>query len=346
MTAGTAHAVLGTSLLPAATAVALGLLLPVAVRPLLVRLGVVDVPSERSSHAAPTIRGMGLATAVAVVLACLLGWALDTARDWVPTACFVLLGMLGAGLMGWVEDWRGLPVRVRLLGQLGLGAVVTSGLALGAGASAWWIPVGAFAVAAYVNIANFMDGLNGISGLHGLVVGLAYAWAGGLEGLSWLVVLGACLAAGYAAFLPWNLFGGRVFLGDTGSYFLGGTIACAAVGAFLEGVPVEYLLAPVAVYVVDTSSTLLLRIYRGEAWYLPHRQHVYQRLTDAGLSHLGSSAVVAAASALVAVTTLLSLHTRWSALSTLVAVLVLVLYLALPWLLGQRAGRGAEGRRA
>lgn len=327
--------------LPGAVALALGLALPMIVRPLLQRLGIVDVPGHRSSHTVPTVRGMGLATATAALVAVLVALAAGAVATDRSVLLVVWAGMLLAGVLGWYEDWRGLAVRWRALAQLVIGLLVASVLTVVLGTSFWWIPVGALAVAAYVNVVNFMDGLNGISGLHGLVVGAAYAWAGWQTGTAWLTVCAVAVAAASLAFLPWNLLGTRVFLGDTGSYFLGGAIACCAVGAFLSGIYVEYLVPPLLIYLADTGVTLLTRIYRGEAWYQPHRQHVYQRLTDLGFSHLGSSAVVAGATALVSVIGVLSLGSGGAgmALAGLLMAVVVLLYLGLPRLLSARRER-------
>ncbi|MFI7483235.1 glycosyltransferase family 4 protein [Kocuria sp. M1R5S2] len=329
-------------------ALVLSLVLPLVVKPLLARWGVVDVPTERSSHQRTVIRGMGLAVAAAVLLAD--GLALATGAIEVDrSVALVVLAVAGlcAGL-GWAEDYRGVSVRIRLAVQLAIGLAATSVLVTVLGTSAWWLPVGTLAVAAYVNMANFMDGINGISGLHGLAAGLLYAWAGASNDLPWMVAAGLAVAGGFAGFLPWNLGRGTVFLGDVGSYLLGGSLAGIAVAAFLSGVYVEYLLPPLAVYVADTSVTLLRRIRAGEAWYRPHRQHVYQRLTDAGLSHLGSALVVTAATVLVSVVSVAGLRAGPAATAAagVFAVAVLALYVALPALLVRRAGvRGREESR-
>ena len=321
-------------------ALVLSLLLPLAVKPLLARWGVVDVPNERSSHQRTVIRGMGLAVAVAVLLAdglALLRGAIEVDRS---VALVVLAVAALCAALGWAEDYRGVSVRVRLAVQLGIGLAGTAVLVAVLGTSAWWLPVGTLAVAAYVNMANFMDGINGISGLHGLAAGLLYAWAGASNDLPWMIAAGLAVAGGFAGFLPWNLGRGTVFLGDVGSYLLGGALAGIAVAAFLSGVYVEYLLPPLAVYIADTSVTLLRRIRAGEAWYRPHRQHVYQRLTDVGLSHVGSALVVTAATVLVSVASVLGLRTGPTATAVAGAFVlaVLVVYLMLPDLLARRTG--------
>jgi UDP-GlcNAc:undecaprenyl-phosphate GlcNAc-1-phosphate transferase len=278
--------------LAAAITLLASLLLPLAVKPWLVRMGVVDVPSARSSHGKTTIRGMGvavaLATAVGYLAVVLLG-AVTVDRS----VFTVVLGIIAtSAAVGWIEDLRGLSIRGRAAAQLGIGAAGSAALLVLTAQSFWWLPLAALAIAAYVNIANFMDGINGISGLHGVTAGAAYAVAGSLAGQPWLTAGGAVLAMAFLGFLPWNLGRGTVFLGDVGSYLLGASVAALAVAGFLSGVYVEYVLSPLLVYVADTGFTLLRRIKAGERWYASHREHVYQRLTDVGFSHLQSAAVV------------------------------------------------------
>ena len=328
-------------LVPGLVALVLGLALPLAILPFLRWLGIVDVPGHRSSHTVPTVRGMGLATALAALLS--LGVSavmalVDVDRSVMIT---VVVGMICSAGLGWIEDYRGLPVRSRAGFQLLIGLAITSALTFVLGTPAWWIPVGMLAIAGYINVANFMDGLNGISGLHGLVVGAAYAYTGWATNLTWLVVCGIAIAGAFLAFLPWNLLGKRVFLGDTGSYFLGGAIACCAVGAFLSNIYVEYILSPLIIYLADTGFTLVKRIYRGEAWYQPHRQHVYQQLADLGFGHIGSALTVTAATVAVTIITVLALPFEVDGLMWmgLLVVCIVVLYLALPTIIGRILGR-------
>ncbi|WP_461187088.1 MraY family glycosyltransferase [Arthrobacter sp. Z4-13] len=308
------------------------LLLPFAVKPWLVRMGVVDVPSARSSHVKVTIRGMGvavaLATAVGYAAAVLLG-VVTVDRS----VSAVVLGIIAAcAAVGWIEDLRGLSIRGRAAAQLGIGAAGSAVLIVLTEQSFWWLPLAAVAIAAYVNIANFMDGVNGISGLHGVTAGGAYTVAGMLSGQPWLTAGGTVLAMAFLGFLPWNLGRGSVFLGDVGSYLLGASIAALAVAGFLGGVYVEYVLSPILVYAADTGYTLLRRIKAGDRWYASHREHVYQRLTDVGFSHLQSAATVTVCTAAVITLGFVAATAPLPVVALCVAtgVLVLALYLASP----------------
>lgn len=319
-------------LVTAAVTLLASLLLPYAVKPWLIRLGVVDVPSARSSHVKTTIRGMGLAAALATAAGYVV--AVLTGAVTVNRAVFaVVLLMIGAcAAVGWTEDLRGLSIRGRAASQLGIGAAGSAVLIVMTGQSFWWLPLAAVAVAAYVNIANFMDGINGISGMHGVIVGAAYAAAGSLSDQPWLTAGGAILAMAFLGFLPWNLGRGSVFLGDVGSYLLGASVAALAIAGFFTGVYVEYVLSPILVYVADTGYTLLRRIKAGERWYASHREHVYQRLTDVGFSHLQSSAAVTVCTAAVIVLgfTAATAPLPVVALCVAASLAVLVLYVASP----------------
>lgn len=344
----------GAGILVAGIALALALLLPLIVRPLLFKAGMFDVPNARSSHQSPTIRGMGITTAVALVAALLVAVFApqgnvdpDRAR---ATLIVILLVALCAAAIGWVEDVRGLGIKVRASLQLGVGALATAAVAIiDPGAQQlWWIPAGAIAVAAYINVTNFMDGINGISGTHGLLVGGFYAFAGVLTDLQWLVYAGVAIACAFAGFLPWNLGKNKVFLGDVGSYLLGAAIAVTAMAAFLAKVPVEYIFSPVLVYLVDTFVTFLRRLLAGERWYASHRQHVYQRLNIVGLSHLQATGVVCLATVLVSILGIVAAQGERPVqiLATAACVLVVLAYLRTPtWfqrLLRSRAGKNVS----
>lgn len=259
---------------------------PFAIR-LLRRRGVLDHPSDRSSHLTPTPRGGGVVVVLALVLGATAGGALDE-----PDAAVVLAVTALCALVGLAEDMRGVPVVQRfgllLLACAPLGLVPDATPAVRAVLA---IAAVSFAVAV-VNAVNFMDGINGISAAQGLVAGAAYAVLATAEGLNGLAVVAAATAAAALAFAPFNVPRAKVFLGDTGSYGLGGVLAGIAVVLLAEGVPLEAALAPLALYLADTGATLLRRFRAGEDWHLPHRTHAYQRLTDLGFTHVQVSALV------------------------------------------------------
>src|SRR3989304_5700276 len=98
----------------------------------------------------------------------------------------------------------------------------------------------------------------------------------------------ANLFVGAAAmgFLVHNWPPARVFMGDAGSAFLGGFFGIQSViAAIATPIPFPVLVLPFSNFILDTTFTLLRRMWRGEKWYLAHRSHLYQRMTNLGMSH-------------------------------------------------------------
>lgn len=277
-----------TALLAGVIALVVSLASQLVIRPILIHRAIVDTPNHRSMHVTPTIRGGGIGVAIAVAAG--LGTAavlLHSLPLWIVAAVAVLNAAIGA-----VEDVAGLPVRVRFGLQVVLGLVATWVLVVSMHATFWWIPLGIVALVAYTNIANFMDGVNGISSMHGAIVGGFYAALGAAAGLPGVTAAGLVVGSAFLGFLPWNLARRRMFLGDVGSYLLGGSLVAVAIYAAFSGISFVALIGPVLVYVADTGTTILARWRRGEALHEAHRSHVYQRLAAAGLGHLGATAVV------------------------------------------------------
>lgn len=355
------------ALLVGGTTLILSLLLPFAVRPLLARLGIMDVPNERSSHSRPILRGLGLAVLMAMLVGGILGVLLLAASDLFPARwdllLVIVLASLAAGLLGLGEDLHGVSVRARsiwliLIALAGPGALLlVASLPPTRGADFGWFAGAAAApldlplwgsllllvyamlfVSGYINVANFMDGLNGISGLHGVIAGLAFAAAGGVTGLDWLVLAGLVLAAGFGGFLPWNLSKPGAFLGDVGSYLLGGAVAITSFAALLAGVPLLATIGPMVITFGDVGVTLAKRVREGKRWDEPHKEHTYQRIQQRGYSHLQASLLAAGCTLLTSLLGLGSLFVGFGgALLLFVGGLaVLVLYLALPRLLPAR----------
>jgi UDP-N-acetylmuramyl pentapeptide phosphotransferase/UDP-N-acetylglucosamine-1-phosphate transferase len=298
---------------------------------------VIDAPGPRSSHTVATPRGGGLAVVVATAAGLLV--FPQTLTSVVPRSDHLIwtisVAMLLFAAVGLAEDLRGVAVPARLALQVGAGLV--AGLLLAPGPLLVAVLV-ALWLTGYANAFNFMDGVNGISAAHAALAGVVYAIVGARYGLPALAVAGTVTAAAAVSFLPWNAGRARIFLGDVGSYGLGGLLGAVAVVALRQGVPPEAALAPLALYLADTGATLARRCYRGQPWYRPHRTHAYQRLTDLGWSHQRVTVVTAATSAAVCGC---ALAAAGSGLATRIgldalAVAVLAGYLAAPSLLGAR----------
>ena len=294
-----------------------GLVLTGVTIPALKRAQFIDVPNHRSSHSHPVPRGGGLAVVVcrAILAPAALGMTREVA---VIVAATVLLASVGL-----VDDLRSLPSGVRLLAQGGTAAAAAAALISGGSASWWWLPVLVVAVAGYVNAFNFMDGVNGISALTGVAVGLWWAWAGDRQDHLTLSTLGLVLAGTCLGFLPWNAPVARVFLGDVGSYGVGVFVALLSTVAVVDGLPLLWALAPLAVYGADTGWVIVKRLRAGSRLTQAHREHVYQRLVDGGWPHLAAAALCATATASVCAAAGLAVDGSWWGPASVAAVIVL-----------------------
>jgi UDP-N-acetylmuramyl pentapeptide phosphotransferase/UDP-N-acetylglucosamine-1-phosphate transferase len=277
---------------PAAVAVATGALCWLATGaliPILRRRDLLDYPNLRSSHRAPTPRGGGIVVTGSVLLAWL-------ALRWTGLVTSSILGVLvGAGLLAivsWIDDWRGLSPGVRLLAHavaVMIGIIVLP--AANNGLEAWLGPAAYYAGLAlvwvwWINLYNFMDGIDGLAASEAAVIGAGLLLFAGIgEGAD---PQGALLAAGIIGaaigFLMWNWSPARVFLGDVGSVPLGYLSGYLLLDLATRGHWKIALILPLY-FIADATITLLRRLFRGERFWQSHRQHFYQRAVRNGFSH-------------------------------------------------------------
>jgi len=249
---------------------------------------VFDHPSVRSFHDHATVRGGGIALAIGAVVALAVSPSIG-GRDRLALACPAVL----FAAIGLVDDLHGVDARRRLALQAAAGAMVVMLLvALGPAWPVWGLLLLPLWLVAFVNAFNFMDGINGISCATAIVAGSVW-WAIGRQTDVSVVAGGGVIVAAVAlAFLPFNFPTARLFLGDVGSYFIGAWLAVVVALGLRAGIPVEALIAPLALYLIDTGITLARRVLRGERWYEAHCEHTYQRLMQAGWSHATTTAFV------------------------------------------------------
>lgn len=231
--------------------------------------GLMDLPGERRSHVVPTPRGGGVGIALAGLCACgWLAWTRDSGWIWIGG------GLALVASVGWWDDHRPLPAWPRLLAHLVAGACLAAGL-LALSASAAAAVAALLLVPVLVNVWNFIDGIDGLATSQALLAALAFGWV--LDGAGRMLAL--VVAAACCGFLPFNLPKARIFLGDIGSGALGFVLAMLLAIGLARGPAGSWpLLLPLAACLVDAGLTLGRRMLRGERWWQPHVQHLYQSL--------------------------------------------------------------------
>lgn len=262
-------------------------LLIVLLRPLLVRYALAR-PNARSSHVLPTPQGGGVAVIVAVMssLAVSIIFFHTTADPTLLTICAaaILLAVVGA-----YDDLRTMPVAPRLLLQaIAVGVVLATlpaELHLVPVLPVWMertlLLIGGLW---FVNLVNFMDGLDWITTAETIPVTVALALfglCGQLPPGPTLIALALCGAM--IGFAPFNRPVAKVFLGDVGSLPIGLLMGWCLLQLAESGHFVAALLLPLY-YIADATITLFRRLIRHEKVWIAHRAHFYQRATDNGFS--------------------------------------------------------------
>jgi UDP-GlcNAc:undecaprenyl-phosphate GlcNAc-1-phosphate transferase len=233
-----------------------------------------DQPNQRSLHTKVTPRIGGLA----IMFAVLITWLqLPVNWHWILLPSSLMLVSL-------MDDIYHLSVKWRLLAQLLVSAIfVLTMVSVGF----WWliIPLILF-ITWMTNLYNFMDGSDGLAGGMGLFGFSAYAIAAFMIGDVNLAIMNAAIASACLAFLLFNFYPAKIFMGDSGSIplgFLAGSIGIY--GYFQVLWPGWFPVLVFSPFIVDATVTLIKRQIAGEKVWQAHRSHYYQRLVQMGWGH-------------------------------------------------------------
>ncbi len=271
------------------------------------RVGAIDSPSGRKIHDRPTPLLGGAAIYVAFLVAVLASSGL-TGELWGVVLAASLIFAIGL-----VEDTRGVPATVRLLFQtIAVIILVRSGVVLTFLPPTWWGVAGEWIltflwVVGITNAFNFLDGLDGLAAGSAIINAFflgAYAVATDQAGLA---LLSFSLMGAAAGFLPYNYkphrrdTGGEIFLGDSGSTFLGFTLASLAVmGDWAEGSPKD-MIVPVLIMAVPIFDMILITIMRVREGLVHNftewivytgRDHFHHRLLGLGMRKKEAVAII------------------------------------------------------
>jgi Fuc2NAc and GlcNAc transferase len=266
--------------------------------PALLRWQIIDNPNPRSSHARPTVRGGGIGMVFVVLLAtwevsgpspASVSWCILASTSLIAAVSFCDdIKSVGAATKFATHSVAAVAALV-MLKVCGLGLIVDSGGFPWPAVALVWFLVFLWIVG-YTNAFNFMDGINGLAAGQAVVTGFGMALVGGLalHGYdSTPVLCSVAVASAALGFLPHNFPQARMFMGDVGSAPLGFCLAALALWLAMDAG--AWLLIPLVLlhanFVLDAGITLFRRIFRGERWYKPHREHFYQRLIRSGKSH-------------------------------------------------------------
>jgi Fuc2NAc and GlcNAc transferase len=280
------------------------------------RLHLLDFPTGRSSHEAATSKGGGIGILASFVLVSI---ALDM------PATFIISGTL-ISLISFYADSRDLSVKFRLgIHFLAAALLILPFLydAIRFSASAehiliapvFWVLIYVLFVVATANFYNFMDGINGIAAVTGIVAsGLIIMYYHQFLHINAMPVssfaaLAACVGFSCLGFLPFNMPGARVFMGDVGSVLLGFIFAGLILELAVSFLDLICMASFLFLFYADELTTMWIRLRDHERLTVAHRRHFYQLLAnDFRMPHWQVTALYGLAQLIIGLSVIFTRH--------------------------------------
>lgn len=261
------------------------------IKQLAVKIGAVDKPDKRKVHTQVMPRLGGLAIYLATMLAIVC--SMPITRDLLG----ILLGGTWIVIVGVLDDKYSLPARVKLAGQ-----VIAAVILVAFDVKIEWlnnpfggyfyleylsVPFTVFWVISFINVVNLIDGLDGlaagVSGIASITVILVAVHQGYFP----VATLTAALAGGIIGFIHYNFNPATIFMGDTGSMFIGYMLAAISIFGAVKSAATIALLVPaiaLGLPIMDTAFAILRRYSNGRPIFQPDKGHLHHRLLAMGLS--------------------------------------------------------------
>jgi UDP-GlcNAc:undecaprenyl-phosphate/decaprenyl-phosphate GlcNAc-1-phosphate transferase len=272
--------------------VVLSILIAPLVKKIAITINAVDYPNNRKVHQKVMPRLGG----VAIFFSFMLGFLFfaPNAQGIIP----IIAGGTIILILGIIDDMYQLHAGIKFIGQ-GIAAltVVLAGIQIDFVTipfgpriefGLWAIPITMLWIIAITNAINLIDGLDGLAaGISSIVLitisGMAIASGNMFVGLTGLMLLGSTLG-----FLVYNFYPAKIFLGDSGSYFLGFMISVLSIEGLYKNVAVFSILVPIVILgipIVDTVFAIIRRKVHGRPFYRPDKYHLHHCLLRLGYSH-------------------------------------------------------------
>ncbi len=248
------------------------------------KMGMIDIPNERSAHINPIPRGAGMAIFLAFFLVLLCCY---TSLAWHYKG-FVIASVI-IFLIGVYDDNRGVEPKAKFIGisvatlliffidglrieTLGIwfGHEITLPLLLS-------LIVTIVAVVGFTNALNLIDGLDGLSGSVSIVIFGAFYYIGMVYHDTFIMTVSALMIPAIIAFLFFNWHPAKIFMGDSGSLVLGFTISVVAIKA-IDYISVTSVLFLTAIPIIDTLTVMIRRIQRGLSPFNPDKTHLHHKV--------------------------------------------------------------------
>jgi len=302
---------MSTYLLYFATALVGGVLLSLVSIQVCRRLGVFDMPTARKRHQIPMphLGGAAIFISFWIVFAVAAQASAVIQEELSGRLLVIFLASLVVFLTGLVDDLRNLSFLHKLLGQLAAAAIVMLGgftipmfhIPFSGAVELGWVayPVTTLWIVVLSNSVNLVDGMDGLAGSISLTVCFGMLLTGVLLEVESVVAITVCLAGAVVGFMFFNKPPAKLFMGDSGSLFLGFMFSMLAVICPIKSFTAVAMFVPlvaVGVPLTEVIVTFIRRSVTGQRFYVADNRHIYNYLLDYGFSQKATLAILSGVS--------------------------------------------------
>ena len=329
------------------TAFLIAIIISIIITPAVIRLaaatGAMDKPDARKVHKKPIPRIGGLGIYFACIVSVI---AMTILTDFESEHTTEVIGLLISGsfivFVGIVDDYKNLPAKTKLLGQI-IAAVILvfifdvriDFLSDPFGDYIYLesfvaVPLTLFWLVGLTNTVNLIDGLDGLAAGVSAIAAITIMLVALEQNFLLVAVLTAALAGAAAGFLFYNSHPARIFMGDTGSMFLGFMLAGISVIGAVKSATNIALVVPIlalGVPIFDTTFAIIRRLIGGQPIFKPDKGHLHHRLLSIGFTQRQAVFLMYVISAMLGLSAVaLTEVSRQMAMLILLVVVVAILY--------------------
>ena len=263
------------------------------------KTGALDKPNQRKVHKKPIPRIGGLGIWLSFMIAILI---VNSYTDVPDEQEFELIGLLVSStlivILGLIDDYTDLPAKAKLLGQIVAACVLVVGFGVRVDfitdpfgdyifLEYLAIPLSVFWVVGITNTVNLIDGLDGLAAGVSTIAAITICLVALQQDILFIAVVTACLAGSAVGFLYYNFNPARIFMGDSGSMFLGFMLSGISIIGAVKAATTIALIVPILALglpIMDTTFAIVRRYRGGGPIFKPDKGHLHHRLLDLGFT--------------------------------------------------------------
>ena len=275
--------------------------------------GFVDRPNERKVHKEPIPYGGGIATFIGFLVASCVGMAIwkhlnpeIPSRD-VMLFCGFLVAAFLLCVTGFIDDIINMPAKVKLLCQIfTVSIVMFFGIIVNFVTNPFGegliylpmyiaVPVTIFWIVGITNAVNLLDGLDGLLGGVSVISAIVFLCVALMKGQLLVAGIMAALAGSALGFLKYNFHPAKIFMGDTGSLFIGSVFGIASVVGGLKTTTTVAMIIPFLIMglpIFDTAWAIIRRASNHQPIFKPDKGHIHHRLLALGLTQVQAVLII------------------------------------------------------